>query len=407
MGTICAPSYANIFMGKFEDTFIYPFIKDLCKLYLRYIDDIFMIWTGTKEQFYQFYSTLNNCHHSIKFDHEISPNEVNFLDTTVYVDTNGTIQTKLYTKPTDRHNYLHRRSEHPLPLKNNLAYSQALRIRRICSNEEHYRERCSELVDNFTSRGYKLENIQSQVVKASSISREQALKSSDKKKSDRIPFITTYNRTLPPISHILRKHWDILKIDPELQNLFSEPPMMAYRRNKNLKDQIGGNTIANDLVCRKNTKPKMGKCSPCNTKAGNLCCKQLLATTQFHSNQTNKTYQILHDVNCKSKLVIYLMECTKCRLQYIGKSETQLNIRINNHRKDSKKTNTILACQHFNNPSHDFTQDARFIIIEQLRKTDCDNEELRRRLETREDFWIRTLQTLRPKGLNQGLNHPF
>ena len=81
-----------------------------------------MIWTGTKEQFHQFYSTLNNCHHSIKFDHEISPDEVNFLDTTVYVDTNGTIQTKLYTKPTDRHNYLHRRSEHPLPLKNNLAY---------------------------------------------------------------------------------------------------------------------------------------------------------------------------------------------------------------------------------------------------------------------------------------------
>ena len=143
MGTICAPSYANIFIGKFEDTFIYPFIKDLCKLYLRYIDDIFMIWTGTKEQFYQFDSTLNNCHHSIKFDHEISPDEVNVLDTTVYVDTNGTIQTKLYTKHTDRHNYLHRRYEHPLPLKYNLAYSQALRIRRICSNEEHYRERCS------------------------------------------------------------------------------------------------------------------------------------------------------------------------------------------------------------------------------------------------------------------------
>ena len=51
MGTICAPPFANIFMGKFEETFIYPYIQNLCILYLRYIDDLFLIWTGTKEQF--------------------------------------------------------------------------------------------------------------------------------------------------------------------------------------------------------------------------------------------------------------------------------------------------------------------------------------------------------------------
>ena len=35
MGTICAPSYANIFMGKFEEKLIYAYIKDLSSLYLR------------------------------------------------------------------------------------------------------------------------------------------------------------------------------------------------------------------------------------------------------------------------------------------------------------------------------------------------------------------------------------
>ena len=47
MGTKCAPSYANIFMGDFEEKNIYPFINQYSTLYLRYIDDIFMIWKNT------------------------------------------------------------------------------------------------------------------------------------------------------------------------------------------------------------------------------------------------------------------------------------------------------------------------------------------------------------------------
>ena len=39
MGTNSAPSYANIFIGKFEETFIYPFITNLHKIYN---DDIFI-----------------------------------------------------------------------------------------------------------------------------------------------------------------------------------------------------------------------------------------------------------------------------------------------------------------------------------------------------------------------------
>ena len=50
IGTVCASSYANLFMVKFEEKQIYPYIKDVYLLYLRYIDDIFIIWKGTKEQ---------------------------------------------------------------------------------------------------------------------------------------------------------------------------------------------------------------------------------------------------------------------------------------------------------------------------------------------------------------------
>ena len=35
------------FMGIFEENYMYHLIKEKCKLYLRYINDIFLICTGT------------------------------------------------------------------------------------------------------------------------------------------------------------------------------------------------------------------------------------------------------------------------------------------------------------------------------------------------------------------------
>ena len=75
MGTKCAPCYANIFMGKFEETFIYLTVKDLHGCYLRYIDLIFMIWTGSKERFENFNQEISSCHPTIKFDYEIHHKE--------------------------------------------------------------------------------------------------------------------------------------------------------------------------------------------------------------------------------------------------------------------------------------------------------------------------------------------
>ena len=100
MGTICAPPFANIFMGKFEETFINPYIQNLSILYLRYIDDLFLIWAGTKQQLEDFISNLNDQHPSITFSHKISKKSIDFLDTTVYIK-NRRLHTTIFTKPTE------------------------------------------------------------------------------------------------------------------------------------------------------------------------------------------------------------------------------------------------------------------------------------------------------------------
>ena len=92
MGTKCAPNYANIFMGDFESKHIYPRIKNKSLSYLRFIDDIFMIWTASTEELEKFLNDINqnDVHKSIKFTAEYSKTEINFLDITVYIKNNCT-----------------------------------------------------------------------------------------------------------------------------------------------------------------------------------------------------------------------------------------------------------------------------------------------------------------------------
>ena len=53
-----------------------------------------------------------------------------------------------------------------------------------------------------------------------------------------------------------------------------------------------------------------------------------------------------------------------CNKQYTGKSETTINLRLKNHRKDPNKENLLQADPHFQLPGHDFNKHAKFILIE-------------------------------------------
>ena len=68
MGTVCTPAYANIFMANFKLKYIYPYIKDKTKMFLRFIDDIFTISTGPEQKLLDFMSDLNKKHPSANFE---------------------------------------------------------------------------------------------------------------------------------------------------------------------------------------------------------------------------------------------------------------------------------------------------------------------------------------------------
>ena len=98
MATKMAPSFANLFLGLFEKNALRnaPFQPHTS---LRYIDDIFMIWTESPENLKIFIDYLNSIHPTIKFTSSHSPTNVPFLDVNVSLTSDGNINTDLYTGP--------------------------------------------------------------------------------------------------------------------------------------------------------------------------------------------------------------------------------------------------------------------------------------------------------------------
>ena len=177
-----------------------------------------------------------------------------------------------------------------------------------------------------------------------------------------LPLVLTYNKTLPNIKNIIDKHSHISSMNENLLKVFDKIPFIAYRRNTNSFQLIGGNRIFKNKIVHKNTKqPKQsGHCSPCLSKLNNLCCKQVKQTKIFQNYSTKETFQIFHNLTCKSQNLIYLLQCRICQLQYVRKNETPFNIRLKNHRKDAKSEASILACKHFNEQNHSFQQHPEF-----------------------------------------------
>ena len=72
MGTVYAPVYAHIFMAQFEAKYRYLYIHHNALLFLKYIDDMSMIWKRNREELILFIDDLNKKDETINFDHKIS-----------------------------------------------------------------------------------------------------------------------------------------------------------------------------------------------------------------------------------------------------------------------------------------------------------------------------------------------
>ena len=174
MGTATAPNYANLFMDRFETKALanWP-LKPL--IWLRFIDDIFMIWTHGEDKLDEFITYLNSIHPTIKFTHESSTTQINFLDTTVKINDNRNLYATLYEKPTDTHLYLHYTSAHHAPSKTKGPYGQFLTLRRICTCDHDFEHNSGKVIAHYKKRGYPEKALRKHYKKAGGFTQDDLL----------------------------------------------------------------------------------------------------------------------------------------------------------------------------------------------------------------------------------------
>ena len=127
-------------------------------------------------------------------------------------------------------------------------------------------------------------------------------------------------------------------------------------------------------------------------------CDYVTDTDTFTSTVTGESFTINHQLNCDDRCIIYLLTCKQCQKQYTGETTDGFRYRWNNYKSNSRKFDRKEPCMqehlygHFSSPGDGgFLNDVSVTLID---KTDGSDPK------KREDYWMKTLKTMAPYGLN-------
>ena len=137
----------------------------------------------------------------------------------------------------------------------------------------------------------------------------------DQGRGGRVPLVATYHPALNSLGKVAGRLHPMLAKSEEHSKVFPEPPLIAFRRCKNIKDILVGARLSNE---GNGGTDKKG-CSCCG-KCRCQVCNVMSNSEHFHSNVDSREYRINYSFNCDSSNVVYLLECTVCGVQHVDSS---------------------------------------------------------------------------------------
>ena len=240
MGTRMAVAFANIFMAKVEREIMRQ-SNTTPIFWKRFIDDIISVWDTSRDKIEEFLLKANSSHPTIKFTAEISEAETTFLDTIVYKGDRflkeSILDVRTHFKPTETFQYTNFHSCHPPGVTKGFIKGEALRLLRTNSSQLTFEENVSNFAARLKKRGYPAATVEKHLSEVKFSERKTSLLNRNRTAQKKIlPFVTQYHPALPNLKEILMGKWHLIQNQPQLRNIFKEPPLLSYRKGKSLKD---------------------------------------------------------------------------------------------------------------------------------------------------------------------------
>ena len=166
--------------------------------------------------------------------------------------------------------------------------------------------------------------------------------------------------------------------NPELKNVFPEPPMAALRQGPNIRKLICRSQlskISRSTRLQRNTHKNSAGWRKCG-KPCPVCPFSIPPQRFVESSVNNYTHEITTPVTCQSENLVYLWRCNKpnCpeapKNNYIGLTTRKFQTRFSEH-LGYIKSDKILepSGEHFNLPGHSIS-DMEGMVLETVRSND-------------------------------------
>ena len=164
--------------------------------------------------------------------------------------------------------------------------------------EKHF----GKLKEMLLARDYKSKLIDAAIEKARNIPRAEALKKVVREKNQNRPvFVVTFDPRLPSMTQTVRRHYRTMVQDPYLKEVFPEPPLIAFRRQKNIQEFLIRAKVPPVPSRPKRALPGMKKCGRC------LACSYVKTGKNIKSTSSNFTAELNTAVDCNTSGVVYCM----------------------------------------------------------------------------------------------------
>ena len=258
---------------------------------------------------------IKSIYPNINFTMVYDYKEIQFLDLTVYVQ-NGFLKTKIFSKPTDNHEYLDVRTSHQQTVFRSIPRTVANRVKRNCTNDSEFVRAKSEYSNYLLRASYNISRIDNAFQNVQLLSQETLVRPTEENQvklanvRSKQKCITSFTPTYPVISEIRKINRENLRsaVDPSEILLKEILPLnnikLSLRRDHNLKETLAPSV---PYAHRKDREVnQLGSCSRCESQRCGLCKLGILVeTNKFCSFTIRFKYCIFRPLNFISVNVIY------------------------------------------------------------------------------------------------------